>query len=176
MLARRLGIETEKVPAALWVYVTVSMVWGLVATAIQAGSDPAWIAFVPFLFLFSLLILRRSRIVWGLTVFGEAVTLLTLPVSPSPWWVVVSAVFGLCVMLSPPVWRFVWRDRPDSFTPQQVTSDLSVYADSERRDGWYVDPENPMRMRYWSNAANEWLGSTKTPRKIRESWRAEGGN
>ena len=114
-LRDRLGIETEKVPAALWVFVVVSIAWALIAVGIRAArSEPLPISLLgmPLTLGLAWLILRRSRVVWSLLVFGSATTLITVPFSPSPWWLVAVTAFDLFLFLTPPTWRFIWRDRP----------------------------------------------------------------
>lgn len=49
------------------------------------------------------------------------------------------------------------------------------YADQDRPKGWYVDPNRPSRMNYWHGPDRpEWHGTTRTPRKIKRAWEAEG--
>ncbi len=57
--------------------------------------------------------------------------------------------------------------------PSQQSWDPSGYSDEDRPKGWYVDPENPERMRYWDDAGESpgWKGSTRTPRKLRRARR-----
>lgn len=174
-LRRRLGIDTEKIPTALWVFVAVSLVWGLIATVASVVSGAPLLLLrllgVPLTLVITWLILRRSRVAWSFIVFGSVLTIVTLPFSPTPWWSVVLTAFDLCLLVSPPTWRFIWHDRPTSRKPkpEQAVAGPAGLAVPERVDGWYVDPDNPMRMRYWSNAAGEWMGDIKTPRKIRNS-------
>jgi hypothetical protein len=176
-LQSRLGIETKKVPTTLWVFVAVSIAWGLIAVGIHAArSEPLLLPLLGMLFTlaFAWLILRRSRVIWSLVVFTSALTLVTLPFSPSPWWLVVLTTLDLCLFVFPSTWRFIWRDRPAALTPHQVTAEPPGLTGSVRADGWYVDPDNPKRMRYWNDVAGEWLGSARTPRKIRQSWKPSG--
>lgn len=59
--------------------------------------------------------------------------------------------------------------------PRVRTLDPRCYTDEDRPAGWYVDPAQPRRMRYW--AAGDppcWRGgSTRTPRKLRKQWKSE---
>lgn len=58
-------------------------------------------------------------------------------------------------------------------TPR-TSFDPRAYSDFDRPKGWYVDPASPDRMRYWGGSAQPgWSGSTRTPRRIRRSWRTE---
>ena len=52
------------------------------------------------------------------------------------------------------------------------------YEDHDRPKGWYVDPLSPNRMRYWgAGEPPEWgTATTRTPRKIRQAWRAAQGD
>lgn len=54
--------------------------------------------------------------------------------------------------------------------------DPAAHTEEERPKGWYVDPSEPKRMRYWSGESSGWQGSSKTPRKVREEWEAIGGS
>jgi hypothetical protein len=70
-----------------------------------------------------------------------------------------------------------WEAAPSSTeaTPPRIF-DPRAYGDPDRPKGWYVDPTSPNWMRYWGgDEQGEWSGRTRTPRKIRRSWRAEGG-
>jgi hypothetical protein len=57
-------------------------------------------------------------------------------------------------------------DGPHSWDPDD-------YGDRDRPRGWYVDPKAPGRMYYWGlGDPPGWGASTKTPRKIKQAWRA----
>lgn len=61
--------------------------------------------------------------------------------------------------------------------PSQASHSLDprTYSNSDRPNGWYIDPGNPGRMRYWGvGDPPGWGGTTRTPRRIRRAWR-EGG-
>jgi hypothetical protein len=49
--------------------------------------------------------------------------------------------------------------------------DPRAYSNQTRPKGWYIDPSQPNRMRYWG-AGNppDWGGSTRTPRRVRRAW------
>jgi hypothetical protein len=49
--------------------------------------------------------------------------------------------------------------------------DPRKYPDQGRPAGWYVDPSNPEKMRYWGGGSSGWVGNSRTPRKIRQAWR-----
>jgi hypothetical protein len=61
------------------------------------------------------------------------------------------------------------RDVPPTGHPFDPTS----WSDEDRPRGWYVDPEEPSRMRYWgADGAGEWSTRTaKTPRATLAEWR-----
>jgi hypothetical protein len=49
--------------------------------------------------------------------------------------------------------------------------DPRQYSDTDRPNGWYVDPGDPGRMRYWGvGDPPGWGGYTRTPRRTRKSW------
>lgn len=53
--------------------------------------------------------------------------------------------------------------------------DPDSYSDQDRPQGWYVDPNSPNRMRFWSlGDPPGWTATTKTPRKIRRELRRPG--
>jgi hypothetical protein len=48
------------------------------------------------------------------------------------------------------------------------------YSDEDRPSGWYVDPTQPHRMRYWdAGDPPSWRGRTRTPFKLRKQWKSE---
>jgi hypothetical protein len=49
------------------------------------------------------------------------------------------------------------------------------YSDASRPKGWYVDPEEPKRMRYWDTSTDPpaWRGRARASRAIRRRWRSE---
>jgi hypothetical protein len=49
------------------------------------------------------------------------------------------------------------------------------YSDQDRPAGWYVNPESPDHMRYWSAEPPDWHGRTRTPKKLRRRWDDESG-
>ncbi len=52
--------------------------------------------------------------------------------------------------------------------------DPREYSDQDRPKGWYIDPDSPGRMRYWSAGDPPgWGGTTRTPRRIRRDWQAQ---
>lgn len=65
---------------------------------------------------------------------------------------------------------------PDA-PPTSHVQDPRNHDSEDRPKGWYVDPRNPRRMRYWG-AGNPpgWSGAVRTPRKVRHAWeQADGG-
>jgi hypothetical protein len=72
-------------------------------------------------------------------------------------------------------WETATRAEAAAPTGTPRTSfDPRAYSDLDRPKGWYVDPIHPDRMRYWGGSEQPgWSGSTRTPRKVRRTWRAE---
>jgi hypothetical protein len=58
--------------------------------------------------------------------------------------------------------------------PVEHSSDPRVYSDESRPQGWYVNPDEPDRMRFWGGESAGWQGSTRTPRKVRQEWEEKG--
>jgi hypothetical protein len=58
--------------------------------------------------------------------------------------------------------------------PDPQSQDPRDYPEENRPKGWYVDPGNPARMRYWeAGDPPRWsTATTRTPRKTREAWEA----
>jgi hypothetical protein len=166
----RLGVQ--EAPAALWVYAAVAVVSGLVALAVS--SHPALtIAFLLGGLIFVVFVLRGNRTLWVISVGSIALTLLSSPISPEPWWTIVFNVASLGCLLAPPSWRFVWRSRPNPVPPSAVLMTAGVDEGSAAESGWYVDPGRPSRMRYWHAEDQRWLGVSKTPRKLRKLWQLQ---
>lgn len=169
-------------PRALWAQVALSLAIALVFTVVGLfeGRLLALIG-VPLTIVFAWLLLRRSRVIWTLLVAGEALNLATTPV---PWWSLVSGLVITVPLLFPSTWRFVWSGRGRKISPVTPTEwseagEGSVdpgpetswnprrYSDADRPKGWYVHPESPGQMQYWGGEDAGWLGTTKTPRKVR---------
>lgn len=67
------------------------------------------------------------------------------------------------------------EDPEPASKPRQESNDPHAYSDSERPNGWYVDPDRPGRMLYWDDTDPPgWRGETRTPRKLRREWEAQG--
>ena len=58
--------------------------------------------------------------------------------------------------------------------PTESFPDSRLYSDESRPKGWYVNPDEPDRMRFWGGEAAGWQGSTPTPRQIRQEWDQKG--
>jgi hypothetical protein len=68
------------------------------------------------------------------------------------------------------------RAAKPAITPRP-SFDPQAYSDLDRPKGWYIDPASPSWMRHWGgNDQPGWTGRTRTPRKIRQAWRAEDGD
>jgi hypothetical protein len=59
---------------------------------------------------------------------------------------------------------------PDSASQPNQVRDPRAYPDQDRPAGWYVDPSDPVKMRYWRGGSLGWVGTTRTPREIRQAW------
>lgn len=60
--------------------------------------------------------------------------------------------------------------------PPSHSMDPRTYTSEDRPKGWYVDPRNPGRMRYWdAGDPPDWsVRTTRTPRKVRRAWKEAG--
>lgn len=60
--------------------------------------------------------------------------------------------------------------------PTGHPADAASWNDDDRPAGWYIDPAQPKRMRYWATNGPQtgvWTGhSTKTPKRTRAEWQA----
>lgn len=164
-----LGRPWREIPLslrALVVLLLVQLPW----LAVVSWNHPGLVAFlVAFFVLIAVLLLRGSRVVWVFLVASEAVGLLLVPWTGwGPWWGAVLGLGETALLVLPSSLRFVWRKRLRTSAiapPEQEAGRESL--DPDLPDGWYVDPDDPSRMRYWRAETGEWLGSTRTPRKIR---------
>ena len=68
--------------------------------------------------------------------------------------------------------------RPNAAPARPVGNpiDPRSYSEAERPRGWWIDPANPGRMRYWGAGDRRvWAGSKRTPRKLKRAWETEDG-
>lgn len=169
-----MGRSWGEIPLPLRIFAVIALVempWLVVVTWDHRGMAAFTFA---FMVLIAVLVLRGSRVVWVFLVAIEAGTLAASPwIGPGPWWGVLLGLGETALLVWPSSFRFVWRRRPKPAplgATEQTTWDAGAEPDSERLDGWYVDPGNPHRMRYWHGETAEWVGSAKTPRKLRSNW------
>jgi hypothetical protein len=56
--------------------------------------------------------------------------------------------------------------------PTALTERAGESTDEIRPRGWYIDPDDPSRMRFWDAAGDPpgWKGTTRTPGKLRRAW------
>jgi hypothetical protein len=160
-------------PTALWAVVGLGLLTPLLHAALSASALA--LAGFPFALIFAVLLLSGSRVVWSLIVASGAITLLLLPFEPQPWWTIAVEIVTLACLLAPASRRFVWSGRSTRKPsgPHSAAPGPDGYSDADRPAGWYIDPDYPVRMRYWSGEGDGWSGTTKTPRKIRKLWRAQ---
>lgn len=64
---------------------------------------------------------------------------------------------------------------PAPSTSESPSPDSDEDSAGGRPKGWYVDPDNPSRMRYWAGESNGWVANTKTPRKVRKELKGKEG-
>jgi hypothetical protein len=144
-------------------------VWEIVFLIVDTPRLALALFMVVFIALIAIFLLRGSRVAWTLLVASGVVGLLMAPFESSAWWNVVLTLVSLGFLLAPSSRRFVWRVR-SNWAPkqrQQTTWDPESYSDQDRPAGWYVESDAPGRMRYWHAEQGAWMGTTKTPRKIR---------
>ena len=173
-----LGRSWGEIPLSLRIFAATWLLSMAVGSVIAFVRLPLSLVVLPIEIALLLLLLRGSRVVWVVIAAGSAITLALTPWT-NGWslaWVPVSVV-QLALLLVPSTCRFVWRPRPKrplAAPTGQTTWHAGDQADPERPDGWYVDPANPRRMRYWRSELGEWVGSTAVPRKVaREIKRSE---
>lgn len=165
----------KNAPAALWAYAVLSLGFAIPSFAMLISRHPAaTLGASAIVLALTLLLLRGSRVVWSFFTAVVAVSLLTTPFAPLPWWSIALNVLSLGLLLAPASRRYVWRPRPRvAADTGQSTWDPEGGADVGRPSGWYVDPSIPTQMRYWNANEAQWMGTTKTPRKIRKAWVAQ---
>ena len=161
----------QRVPTPLWIYAAVGGVSWVVALSLETNIPlPAAVGTSAIgLILFNFL-LRGSRVVWVFLVLSEAISLLTAPFVTPAWWTILLGVFSLGCLLIPSTRRYVWRPRPAKpgrNGDTKVTSDPEPHQDSDGRPrGWYLDPDDPGRMRYWMGEELGWSRkSIRAPKK-----------
>ena len=179
----RLG-ELRKAPWTLWAEAGLGFV-GL-AIAVVAGADTAWpllVYFAVFLIVINYFLLRGNRIVWWFLVLAGGAGLAVQVVMAAAWHQFPLAVASLGLLLAPPSWRYVrpWRKRrartrardlPEG--PPQISCDPDDQDDASRPAGWYFDPSDPRRMRYWHPGLGGWQSkTTRAPRTLRRAREAE---
>lgn len=163
--------ELKRAPKALWAFALLSLTHVLVLAVVGNRSVPLSLVGLVIGVLFSILLLRGSRIVWTLLAAGSAIELVSAPFSSPHWWTIVLSVVYLALLLVPPSWRYVWKQPQPAPTTGQTSRDPRTRTASNRPKGWYVDPDDPRYMHHWSGAADGWQGTTRTPRKVRKAWR-----
>jgi hypothetical protein len=124
---------------------------------------------IAFALVIAVLVIRGGRVVWSLVTAVEAIGLLTSPFASEPRWSIVIGIVSLACLLAPASLSFVWRRRRPLVGERSGAATWSQNGDAEsdRPAGWYVDPESPKRMRYWSANEARWSGTTKMPRRIK---------
>jgi len=174
-MRRRLG-ELRKAPWTLWAYVGLSASVTVVAGLV---TDPAYLWVLPIslalLLVFGFFLLRGSRVIWWL--------LVVLGLGSVPFyftgdnlWQAPFTVIELGLLLLPASRRYVFKPKPrrakhaaalDSSERRPQTSwDPDAHDDASRPPGWYFDPHNLSRMRYWDSDLGGWQSkTTRAPRQ-----------
>jgi hypothetical protein len=135
--------ELKRAPKALWAFALLSLTHVLVLAVVGNRSAPLSLVGLVIGVLFSILLLRGSRIVWTLLAAGSAIELVSAPFSSPHWWMIVLSVACLALLLVPPSWRYVWKQPQPAPTTGQTSRDAQTLTDSTRTEGWYVDPRRP---------------------------------
>jgi hypothetical protein len=167
------------IPKPLWAYAVVSFASGLIGfVQIISAHAAAALGTTVFFLIIVVLVLRGSRVVWSLVVAATLLSLIISPFATQSWWAIVLGIISLACLLAPASRSFIWRSHPAQVARpiRQTTLDPDGHSELDRPAGWYVDPSSPERMRYWSANDARWLGSTKTPRKVKQAWRAQAGD
>jgi len=167
------GRPWAEIPLPLRVYLWVGLVQVPLGVAHGLASSRPWVALLvlPLWLFFAVGVLRGWRWLWILIVFGGALGILLPPYRADAWslYIRVSELVDIGLLLWPSSYRYVWRRGTRMVIPREPTIDTAVAGmpASERPDGWFLDPSDPNRMRYWHGESGAWIGRAKTPRKIR---------
>jgi hypothetical protein len=161
----------KDIPRSLWAFAVISIASGAVFTVLHPHPLLGFKIFALTIEVgIAVLLLRGSRVVWTFALVSQCLGLLTEALGTPTWRSALGAA-GAALLLLPASWRFVWRRQP---VPESVLAeprprswDPDDHPSEERPSGWYLDPENPRRMRFWNSEIGEWRGSTKAPRKQR---------
>lgn len=148
-------------PTPLWIFAVVGVLSWVVALTLETNTPlPAALGTSAIGLVLVVLLLRGSRVVWTLFTLEAAFNLLTAPFFSLTWRLVVIGIFGLGCLLAPSSRRFVWRPRPPrrrkkGRSPASVDAAPDL-APADRSRGWYLDPDDPERMRYWMGEELGW--------------------
>lgn len=174
----RLG-ELRRAPWTLWVYLGLSAV---VAVAASVLGNPAYLWFLPISLalevVFAFFLLGGSRVMWWV-LFVLELGAIPFYVTGDLGWRAPVTVIALGLLLAPPSRRYVFKPKPaqeEKFTATrepgklgpQTSWDPDAHDDATRPPGWYFDPAEPTRLRYWNPALGGWQSkTTRAPRKLR---------
>lgn len=160
--------ETRKAPWTLWAYLGASAVEAILGGLVGASAHPWTIPIsIAVEVLFAFFLLRGSRVMWWLLVVIEIGSVPFFFFGGDHWWHAPFLVAEITLLLSPPSRRYVFSSPTPS--PQSGGSwDSAAHDDSARPPGWYLDPGDSKRMRYWDIDLGGWQSkTTKAPRKQR---------
>jgi len=161
--------DLRKAPWTLWAYVVLNVVLLPVGLLTASGRVhwPFLVLGVPFTLALFFFLLRGSRVVWWLLVLGAAGGLVISITTAEPWYRFPGPVVGLGLLLAPPSRRYVFPPKP-SLPKDAGTWDPTAHDDPTRPPGWYFDPADATRMRYWDPELGGWQSkATRAPRHLR---------
>ncbi|MBS1880407.1 MAG: hypothetical protein JST31_12905 [Actinobacteria bacterium] len=158
--------DLRRAPWTLWAYlalVVVSVPVGLATVSGKVYWQPlVFFALVGPVLLFFLL--RGNRFVWWLLVLSGTGGVVISIITGEPWYRFLGGLIGLGLLLAPPSRGYVFR--PKLPPPQDAAaSDPSVHSDPAQPPGWYIDPSDATRMRYWNSELGGWQAQTTRARR-----------
>lgn len=168
--------DLRRAPRALWAYVALSISSAVVSNVVTKGSHlwflPIGLALAVF---FAFFLLRGAKWMWWLLLLIQ-LSAVPLAITGFPWWQTPVAIVQLGLLLVPQSRRHVFPPKPP-FAQQPKppdTWDAADHPDDARPRGWYFDPHDPSRMRYWDHALGGWQSKTvRAPRGGRRARQAD---
>lgn len=185
-----------RVPWSIRLYWVLAAAIAIAVAAIETseGESVSGLLALVVVLTFATLVYRRSRVAWVVVCASGAGRLALGLVSPQSAWVAGIEVVNVVLLVAPSSLRFIWggpRDNParGSVPPAALRSggveareggqserrlalDGLAFDDQDRPAGWYIDPESPRRMRFWTDGG-AWVGKTRTPRTLLTQWELE---
>lgn len=113
-------------------------------------------------------LLRGNRFFWWFSLVAVVGYIPTV-VTDGTWpWQIPLTLIEVALLVVSPSRHYVFSPK-ESPPPGAKPRDPMSESDETRPSGWYFDPEDVSRMRYWNDEAGAWQGRTKTPRKMRKA-------